>query len=380
MQPMKNIVFENAYQKNARTLLDKLNSAEAILVGAAAGMSASCGYNFFYQNDAIFQKYLGDFHKKYGFTGAFNGFYYHYPSPEAHWAFLVRMGYMEYECPTGQPYYDLMELLEGKNYHIMTTNQDFQFTRVVSEEKLSAIQGDFRYYQCSRRCHDQIYYNKDMVYAMNAAIDENLCIPAKMIPRCPKCGAQMEPWVRGYTFLEGAKYRDEYRKINEFLEKNKEKKILFLELGVGRMTPMFIQEPFWNLTYSLPKAFYITINPKDALLPEEIEQKGLAIKEDIALVLQEAVRVKKEENKEHGEAESQRHPWNSNGPTIQNIFTVCGICLQVSYIWLLRLYLPEKIREMTPGVIRLPFWEMTARNSQVFYVCLNREASSAPEH
>ena len=302
MQPMKNIVFENAYQKNARTLLDKLNSAEAILVGAAAGMSASCGYNFFYQNDAIFQKYLGDFHKKYGFTGAFNGFYYHYPSPEAHWAFLVRMGYMEYECPTGQPYYDLMELLEGKNYHIMTTNQDFQFTRVVSEEKLSAIQGDFRYYQCSRRCHDQIYYNKDMVYAMNAAIDENLCIPAKMIPRCPKCGAQMEPWVRGYTFLEGAKYRDEYRQINDFLEQNTEKKILFLELGVGRMTPMFIQEPFWNLTYSLPKAFYITINPKDALLPGEIEQKGLAIKEDIALVLQEAVRVKKEENKEHGEA------------------------------------------------------------------------------
>lgn len=184
----------------------------------------------------------------------------------------------------------------------MTTNQDFQFNRVVSEEKLSAIQGDSRYYQCSRRCHDQIYYNKDMVYAMNAAIDENLCIPAKMIPRCPKCGAQMEPWVRGDTFLEGAKYRDEYRKINEFLEKNKEKKILFLELGVGRMTPMFIQEPFWNLTYSLPKAFYITINPKDALLPGEIEQKGLAIKEDIALVLQEAVRVKKEENKEHGEA------------------------------------------------------------------------------
>ena len=68
------------------------------------------------------------------------------------------------------------------------------------------------------------------------------------------------------------------------------------------MTPMFLQEPFWNLTYSLPKAFYITINPKDALLPGEIEQKGLAIKEDIALVLQEAVRVKKEENKEHGEA------------------------------------------------------------------------------
>ena len=34
---------------------------------------------------------------------------------------------------------------------------------------------------------------------------------------------------------------------------------------------------------------------------------------------------------------------------------------------------------MTQGVIKLPFWDMTARNSQVFYVCLNQEASSAPD-
>ena len=298
MYAMKTMTCEDAHLQNVRMLAEKIDTAEAILVGAAAGMSASCGYNFFYQNDEMFQKYLGDFHKKYGFVGAFNGFYYHYPSPEARWAFLARMGYMEYECPTGQPYYDLMKLLQGKNYHIMTTNQDFQFTRVVPEEKLSAIQGDSRYYQCSRRCHDQIYDNRETVYAMNEAIDENLCIPSEMIPHCPKCGAEMEPWVRGYTFLEGAKYREEYRKINEFLEQNKEKKILFLELGVGRMTPMFIQEPFWNLTYSLPQAFYITVNPKDALLPGEIEKKGLAIREDIAVVLRDAVRLREEKNRE----------------------------------------------------------------------------------
>lgn len=98
--------------------------------------------------------------------------------------------------------------------------------------------------------------------------------------------------MRG-TFLEGEKYREEYRKINEFLQQNKEKKILFLELGVGRMTPMFIQEPFWNMTYSLPKAFYITINPKDALLPHKLDQKGLSIKEDIAVVLREAAEIRK---------------------------------------------------------------------------------------
>lgn len=278
----------------AALLLEKIKEADAILVGAAAGMSAACGFNFFYQNDAFFKKYFGDFHKKYGFIGAFNGFYHHYPTREAHWAFLARSGYMEYECETGKPYYDLMQLIEHKTYHIMTTNQDFQFTRVVPEEKLSAIQGDSRYYQCSRRCHDAIYYNKEMVYEMNDAIDENLEIPSDMIPRCPKCGEELEPWVRGYTFLEGEKYRDEYRKINEFIALHKEEKILFLELGVGRMTPMFIQEPFWNMTYQFPNAYYISINPKDALLPKEIEKKGIAMKEDIAVVLQEAVKLYEE--------------------------------------------------------------------------------------
>ena len=187
-----------------------------------------------------------------------------------------------------------MQLMEGKNYHVLTTNQDFQFTHVVPEEKLSAIQGDFRYFQCSHRCHDALYACKEQVYEMDAAIDENLCIPTELIPRCPKCGAELEPWVRGYTFLEGAKYKDEYRIVREFLDAYRDKKILFLELGVGRMTPMFIQEPFWNLTYSLPNAYYITINPKDALLPRQLKEKGLAIHEDIAIVLQDAAAAMQE--------------------------------------------------------------------------------------
>ncbi len=38
------------------------------------------------------------------------------------------------------------------------------------------------------------------------------------------------------------------------------------------------------------------------------------------------------------------------------------------------------VGEMTPGVIKLPFWSMTKKNPQVFYACLNQKPSSAPEH
>lgn len=277
------------HRRNVELLAEKISSADAILVGAASGMSTACGYRFFYEKDDLFERYLGDFGRKYGYTGAFNGFYHRCPSPGARWAFLARLGVLLYDCPTGGAYDDLMALLQGKDYHILTTNQDSQFTRVVSEEKLSAIQGDFRYYQCSRPCHDGLYPNEKMVREMNAAIDDNLCIPEELIPRCPRCGAELEPWVRGYTFLEGQKYRQEYDKVNAFLTANKDRKLLFLELGVGRMTPMFIQEPFWNLTASLPGAYYITINPKDALLPEKLSGKGWAIREDIASALRDAV-------------------------------------------------------------------------------------------
>ena len=106
-------------------------------------MSAACGFHFFDENDEIFLRYLGEFYRKYGYTGAFNGFDHCYPSPEARWAFLARMGYLLYECHTGQPYYDLMGLLRGKSHHIMTTNQGFQFSRGGGGGKAQRLPGGF---------------------------------------------------------------------------------------------------------------------------------------------------------------------------------------------------------------------------------------------
>ena len=53
------------------------------------------------------------------------------------------------------------------------------------------------------------------------------------------------------------------------------------------MTPMFIQEPFWSLTHSLPDAWYISINEKYQFLPEQIDNKGIAILEDIGKALED---------------------------------------------------------------------------------------------
>ena len=88
--------------------------------------------------------------------------------------------------------------------------------------------------------------------------------------------------------LQGKKYEEQYEKVSRYVLEHKDEKILFLELGVGRLTPMFIQEPFWNLTLSFPKARYIAVNNQYDFLPKDIEKKGMVIKGDIAKVLKDA--------------------------------------------------------------------------------------------
>ncbi|MDO4290494.1 MAG: hypothetical protein Q4C41_04620 [Eggerthellaceae bacterium] len=280
--------MEQHYREKVELLVDKLENSEAIVVGAASGMSAAAGYTHYYVRDENFVKNWGAFEKKYGFHNTFDGFYHHYRSLEEKWGFQAYTMQRIYDEPVGQPYLDLRDMLEGKNFHILTTNQDLQFVKSFPEEKVSQIQGEWRYLQCSHRCLDKLYDATQPVHDMVKAINENLEVPSELVPRCPNCGAPLEPWVRSWTFLEGRRYQAEYHKLNTFLEVNAAKSLLFLELGVGRMTPMFIQEPFWKLTSALPRAYYLSVNPNDAMMPRSLAGKGNIISEDIAKVFADA--------------------------------------------------------------------------------------------
>ena len=181
-----------------------------------------------------------------------------------------------------KPYLDLDAVLADKEFFVLTTNQDTQFVKLYPESKVAQIQGDHRFFQCSRCCTDEVWDAVKPVQEMIDAMGEGT------VPRCPHCGAEAFPWVRGYgNFLTGKKYEEEYQKISDYILAHKDEKILFLELGVGRLTPMFIQEPFWELVNSLPQTTYISVNKDYAFLPEAIEDRGLAIQADIGKVLED---------------------------------------------------------------------------------------------
>ncbi|AKP02572.1 NAD-dependent protein deacetylase [Companilactobacillus pabuli] len=275
------------YEEQVQILADKIKEADHIIVGGASGLSAAGGGDFYYEDNASFRKYFGKFAEKYGIKGAFSGMQYPWPSREEYWGYLATFLHTTQHAEVRKPFRDLQEILKGKDYFILTTNQDTQAIKAFPEEKVAQIQGDHRYFQCSQQCSDEVWDAVKPVEEMIQAMGDDTKVPTELIPRCPNCGAEAFPWVRGYgNFLEGTRYHQEYQKISDdVLNHLHDDHLLLIELGVGRMTPMFIQEPFWGLTGSLDGAYDVMINRDYQFLPEEIEDKAQAIKGDISQVL-----------------------------------------------------------------------------------------------
>lgn len=273
-------------------LTDAIRQADAIIVGAGAGMSTAAGFDFWYENSAMFNRYFAPYAEKYHFQGAFNGFYTRFATPGEKWGFRLKVMDLLYHEPAPKPTYEyLKQLLGDKPYHIVTTNQDMVFKRYFPHDRISEIQGSWSYFQSSNPTTDQTLYPTKPILDKLLPEVTNLALPESLIPTSTVDQAPLSLWVRGPEFLEGELYQAEHDKWTNFMAKHQHERILFLELGVGRMTPMFIQEPFWALTHYLPNAQYITINPRDAVVHPQIADRSLRYQADIDDVLAQAVQL-----------------------------------------------------------------------------------------
>jgi len=246
--------------KQIEEIKNVIASADAIVVGAGSGLSSACGYSH-YNTVPFFTDSMQPFIGKYGFKSLFQGLSYLYSSPEEQWAYLAHYVKLMYDTPAGKPYHDLFQLLKDKPYFILTTNVDMQLDKVFPSDRICHFQGDMRYRQCQQPCTDEVYANDDIV-ALLDTMDNPTAMPQEMVPRCPHCGRVMTLWVRDDCFSEGTHWQQQVERYRHFLKEHHNQRILFLELGVGDMTPNIIKLPFWKMTEELPNARYVVINTK----------------------------------------------------------------------------------------------------------------------
>lgn len=272
--------------KQIDRLKEALASADAVLVGAGAGLSASAGLTY---SGERFLRYFSDFHEKYGIADMYSGGFYPYETPEEFWAWWSRhIYYNRYAEKPGKPYADLLALIKNKDAFVLTTNVDHQFQLAGFDKKrLFYTQGDYGLWQCSKPCHQQTYDNRDAVLEMLHR-QRDMAIPSELIPRCPKCGRPMAMNLRSDdTFVQDEGWYAAYGRYEDFLRRHKDGRILFLELGVGGNTPSIIKFPFWEMTAQNPEAIYACVNLGECVLPVELRRQSICIDGDIGKVLEQ---------------------------------------------------------------------------------------------
>ena len=323
-----------------RTALDE---AEAVVIGAGAGLSTSAGFTY---AGPRFIKYFGDFIDKYHFQDMYSGGFYQFRKPEQQWGFWSRFIYVNRYHRTPKPTYEkILGLVKDKDYFVITTNVDHCFQKAgIDKKRLFYTQGDYGLWQCQSGRVKKTYDNEVPVKKMLLAqgfwfehvmskkgvtveqdselirqygegnawqCDEldfeadwgelmpptdkygstdfrklRMTIPSALVPYSPDDKSPMTMNLRAdNTFVEDAGWREADQRYFDFLERVKDKKVLFLDCGTGFNTPVIFKMPFMRWTLNWDSALYATINKGQAVTAPEIKDKSICIDDDIDAVL-----------------------------------------------------------------------------------------------
>lgn len=276
--------------KNISRINEEIERADAIVIGAGAGLSAASGFDY---DGERFHQHFADFETKYGITDMYSGGFYPFQTLEEYWAWWSRHILINrYDNPPGKPYLNLYELVKDKDYFVITTNVDHQFQKAGFDKKrLFYTQGDYGLFQCSIPCLNETVENEDLIRQM-VKEQKDMKIPSDLVPRCPHCHQPMTVNLRKDSrFVEDEGWRQAAKRYREFLEKSNQrgKKVLFLELGVGGNTPSIIKYPFWKMTAENLNAHLVSISKDGFPVPSLIRKQSLIVNEDLSNVLESLV-------------------------------------------------------------------------------------------
>ncbi len=242
-------------QENLRRLKEELRTADAVVIGAGAGLSTAAG--FIYTGER-FEKWFPDFIRKYRITDMYSGGFYPYPSREIFWAYWARYIYINrYLAPPKPVYEDLLTAVKDKDCFVITTNVDHCFQRAgFDKTRLFYTQGDYGLFQSTDPAVRETWSNEEWVMgAMKAqgfVLSEDgefelprpgalrMEIPSDMLPVCPGDGSDVPMNLRSDdSFVEDEGWHAASAAYARYLQEHEGRHILFLEIGVGNNTPVF---------------------------------------------------------------------------------------------------------------------------------------------
>ena len=245
---------------------DYLRDADALLIGAGAGIGVDSGLPDFRGDQGFWRAYPPLAALGIRFVEMANPRHFA-RNPELAWGFYGHRLAL-YRATVPHEGFAILRALGERLAHgsfVFTRNDDGQFQRAGFDTgRIVECHGSIHHLQCTRPCSDAIW-PADMV---EPRIDPATCLMAPPLPHCPRCGAPARPNILMFNDSNWLDTRteDQYARFEAWL--GQVRRLVVIEIGAGSDVPSV------RRMCESRRAPLIRINPRE---PRMASGKGVGI-------------------------------------------------------------------------------------------------------
>lgn len=271
------------YSQRIKRLRQLIADADSIIIGAGAGLSTAAGLQY---SGAEFERFFHPWIERYGINDLYSSSFYPFKTEEERWAcWAMHIWYARYRIEALPLYRQLLDVVKGKNYFVVTTNVDGQFEKAgFAPDRIFATQGDYALFQPKSGFPKETWNNRKWVEQVLPLI-KDCRIPTEMIPHTPE-GKSVSMNLRcDDTFVEDAHWCKQCGRYHDFLLESSGKRLLLLEFGVGFNTPAIIRFPFEQMATTWEQTTLVRFNRNEPQPYFKALTRYLVFQESIEQVL-----------------------------------------------------------------------------------------------
>lgn len=225
--------YEDSIKKAARVV----RGADAILIGAGAGMGVDSGLPDFRGNEGFWKAYPPLRHMGISFVDMANPSWF-VERPHMAWAFY---GHRHNLYNSTEPHegFSILKGWDGEKKlgaFVFTSNVDGHFQKAgFNEDAVYECHGSINHLQCSTGCSGHLWKANDL----DMDIDMETLSVAGPLPECPLCGAVARPNILMFGDWSWISARSEAqsRRLQTWTDRAREHRVAVVECGAGTAVP-----------------------------------------------------------------------------------------------------------------------------------------------
>lgn len=251
-------------QTELRRAAEALRSADALLIGAGAGMGVDSGLPDFRGNEGFWKAYPAYAKLGLDFASMANPEWFR-KDPEFAWGFYGhRLGL--YRSTTPHPGFTLLRTWASRMRHgafVFTSNVDGQFQKAgFSEDRVLEVHGSIHHVQCLGECPD---IQPATPYSVE--VDPETFRAKPPLPTCATCGSLLRPNILmfGDWSWDSTRSGEQRQRLTRWLETVRGGKLAIIECGAGTAIPSVRR--FCEFTAADQRGTLIRINVREPQVP-----------------------------------------------------------------------------------------------------------------